>query len=235
VTLVIAHRTGPLDGPENSPAAVARSIELGADAIEFDVRRGRGASLLCVHDHTLTRTVGVPIPVRWTSPRLAQRLARRGRTWALDDFLAAIPHDASLAVDVKQTAAMAGTIDVLKRAGALARSRLWVRSITGVRIAAERAPQCERALLRNTEDVAASERYLRDAAACGATAVSLHVDAVVRGGAELIDLAHELALTAHCWVTRADAHPAALDAGVDSVVTDWPALARELIAKRTIS
>ncbi|MDH3707216.1 MAG: glycerophosphodiester phosphodiesterase, partial [Acidimicrobiia bacterium] len=36
---VIAHRTCPLDGPENSLAGIATARELGADLVEIDVRR----------------------------------------------------------------------------------------------------------------------------------------------------------------------------------------------------
>lgn len=231
-TLVIAHRTSPLNAPENSAEGVRRSIELGADAVEIDVRLGARGALVCSHDRTLRRAHGRFVPARFVSAR--RGLLGRAREVAfLADLVEALPLDASLAVDVKETRAMAPTIVELQRLDALRRSRLWVRSIKGIRVAADRAPEVERALLRNTHTIDASSRYVRDAAGAGATAVSFHTDAVESGGRELVDLARDLGLVAHCWIVRSDAHEMALNAGVDSVVTDWPALARGLIDRPT--
>src|SRR5688572_6117496 len=54
--VVVAHRGASAERPENTLAAFARAADLGADAVEFDVRvtaDGRGVVL---HDDTLDRT-----------------------------------------------------------------------------------------------------------------------------------------------------------------------------------
>ncbi len=47
---IVAHRGASAEAPENSLAAFERAIELGADMIEFDVRRALDGALLISHD-----------------------------------------------------------------------------------------------------------------------------------------------------------------------------------------
>lgn len=53
---VRAHRGASLECPENTLAAFARAIELGADGLEFDVHPTRDGALVVVHDYDLART-----------------------------------------------------------------------------------------------------------------------------------------------------------------------------------
>ena len=50
MTLVVAHRGASADAPENSIEAFEQAIELGADMIEFDVRRDPDGILVVSHD-----------------------------------------------------------------------------------------------------------------------------------------------------------------------------------------
>ncbi len=47
---VVAHRGASSEAPENTLAAFERAIEVGADMIEFDVRRARDGKLVISHD-----------------------------------------------------------------------------------------------------------------------------------------------------------------------------------------
>lgn len=53
---VIAHRGAMSERPENTVIAVRRAIEVGADAVEIDVRTSRDGILFLMHDKTLDRT-----------------------------------------------------------------------------------------------------------------------------------------------------------------------------------
>lgn len=55
-TLVIAHRGASVEAPENTLAAVAAAIEIGADAVEFDVRATLDDDLVLMHDELVNRT-----------------------------------------------------------------------------------------------------------------------------------------------------------------------------------
>lgn len=54
--LVVAHRAEWRFAPENSLAAINRSIEMGVDVVEVDVRRTADGVLVLMHDATLDRT-----------------------------------------------------------------------------------------------------------------------------------------------------------------------------------
>jgi glycerophosphoryl diester phosphodiesterase len=54
--LVIAHRGASLLAPENTLSAFRLAVELGADAIEFDVKLSRDRVPVILHDMTLDRT-----------------------------------------------------------------------------------------------------------------------------------------------------------------------------------
>jgi glycerophosphoryl diester phosphodiesterase len=53
---VVAHRGGALLNPENTLAAFAHALELGAEAVETDVHLCRSGELVCIHDETVDRT-----------------------------------------------------------------------------------------------------------------------------------------------------------------------------------
>ncbi|MCJ7824791.1 MAG: hypothetical protein MUP44_07820, partial [Anaerolineales bacterium] len=54
--LVIAHRGASAIAPENTLSAFRKAEELGADAIEFDVKLSRDGVPIILHDMTLERT-----------------------------------------------------------------------------------------------------------------------------------------------------------------------------------
>ncbi len=54
--LVIGHRGASSEAPENTLEAFARALELGADALELDVRLSADGEVVVLHDPTLQRT-----------------------------------------------------------------------------------------------------------------------------------------------------------------------------------
>lgn len=56
IVMIAAHRGAHLEDPENSMAAFRKSIELGIDIIELDVRCTKDGVLVLVHDKTVDRT-----------------------------------------------------------------------------------------------------------------------------------------------------------------------------------
>jgi glycerophosphoryl diester phosphodiesterase len=53
---VVAHRGSSADEPEHTLGAYRRAIEVGADALECDVRLTADGHLVCVHDRRVNRT-----------------------------------------------------------------------------------------------------------------------------------------------------------------------------------
>ena len=60
---VIAHRGNSAQRPENTVMAVRSGIDLGADALEFDVRVSADGRVVAFHDATLERTTNGTGPV----------------------------------------------------------------------------------------------------------------------------------------------------------------------------
>jgi len=67
---IVAHRGASAEAPENTLAAFARAIEVGADMIEFDVRRASDGKLVISHDPV--RDPGPDVPTLEDTLKLTQ-------------------------------------------------------------------------------------------------------------------------------------------------------------------
>jgi len=94
VTHIVAHRGASSEAPENTLEAFAKAIEIGADMIEFDVRRAPNGTLLISHD-----------PIRMPSPHLP----------TLEDTLLATQGRIQLDVELKEPGCERETLDLLLR------------------------------------------------------------------------------------------------------------------------
>ena len=76
MTRIIGHRGARNLWPENSLTGFRHALQLGVDAIEFDVHLTDAGELIVIHDATFDRTVEATGPVRRLTPeaRLATRL-----------------------------------------------------------------------------------------------------------------------------------------------------------------
>jgi glycerophosphoryl diester phosphodiesterase len=71
--LVFAHRGGAALQPENTLAAFAHGLSLGADGVELDVHLSRDGVVVVHHDRTLDRTTGLSGPVSAVDAASLQR------------------------------------------------------------------------------------------------------------------------------------------------------------------
>jgi glycerophosphoryl diester phosphodiesterase len=89
---VVAHRGATSDAPEHTLAAYRHAAEIGADAVECDVRLTRDGVLVCVHDRQIRRTSngrGVVSAMHLAELEQFQFGARRPRgrsRWADDEI-----------------------------------------------------------------------------------------------------------------------------------------------------
>ncbi len=228
--VIIAHRTSPLDAPENSLQGIRRSGELGADYVEIDVRRTRDGVPVMLHDALLLRTTGRPWPVSWATAAGLRRARLRDsgeRVPTFAEAVAALPDGLGFAIDTKDPGAADAVVAELRNQGKLARSLLWAQDERAVRWYAEHAGDeaAEVALLRDALTPSAIDRFLADAQAVGATAISAHQDSV---DVAFLDRAHGLGLRVHCWFQDEATQRAKAHLPLDGIVTDWPEAARRL-------
>lgn len=147
--IVIAHRgcheAAPLHGlgptPENSAAALAQCVALGADVMETDVRRSRDGALVIMHDERVDRTtdgtgrVADLTLAQLKALRLRQDEGGPGaplsdqRVLTLDEILALAKDRIVLNLDVKD-AIYGEVVDAVHRAGAT--DRVIVKTSAGM-------------------------------------------------------------------------------------------------------
>jgi glycerophosphoryl diester phosphodiesterase len=220
---VVAHRAnsaGP-EASENSLAAIVAAAAAGADAVELDVRRTSDGLIVLAHDpFRWQRWWGVllPLPVRWSKRRWLPSLV---------DFDAALDGALGAGLDVKldvKDASIAAAVRQRCRDRRIdpARVALWCRSPAEVADPTNHDVFGEVALLADGQDAG---NYLRDATRSQATAVSLNPDLI---GAEAVSAAHEQGFTVYAWIVEPGRTGAALELGVDGLVTDWVAEARRV-------
>ncbi len=228
--VIIAHRTSPLDAPENSLAGIARSGELGADYVEIDVRLTRDGVPVMLHDALLLRTTLRPWPVSWATANGLRRtrLRKSGeRVPLFAEAVDALPDHLGFAIDTKSPDAAAAVVDELRNQGKLSRALLWAQSEQAVRWYAEHAKDeaAEVALLRDALTPDAIDRFLGDAVDFGAAAISAHQSTVDEA---FIERAHGMGLKVHCWFQDRATQQAKATLPLDGIVTDWPEEARRL-------
>jgi len=223
VTVVIAHRTLPRDAPENSLEGIRAAAAQGADYVEVDIRCTRDGVPVLLHDATLLRTGWRPWRIRSLTLEQAACLRLRGghSLPTLAGALAQVPAGLGFALDTKDPAGAPATLAAVETAGMTDRVLLWSQHAEAVRHYVARAPTgTEVALLRDTASPADTDRYLTDAVALGASAVSVHQDVLDRA---LVERAHDRGLTVHCWFQSLAVQVTKAAVPVDGIVTDWPA------------
>ncbi|MEO5678632.1 MAG: glycerophosphodiester phosphodiesterase [Acidimicrobiales bacterium] len=223
MAVVIAHRTLPRHGPENSLSGIQRAVAEGADYVEVDIRRTRDGVPVLLHDPTLLRTGWRPRRIRSMMLDDVARVRLRGghNLPTLADALAQAPAGLGFALDTKDPGAAPATLAAVAAAGMGGRVLLWSQHDEAVRHYVARAPAgTQVALLRDTTSPAETARYLDDTARLGATAVSVHQSVLDEA---LITTAHERGLAVHCWFQSLEVQAAKAALPVDGIVTDWPA------------
>jgi glycerophosphoryl diester phosphodiesterase len=163
-TLGVAHRGAARHAPENTLAAIDLAIELGAHAVELDVRTTSDGVLVLMHDSTVDRTTdggGEVAAMSWAELQaLTVPSAFEGvPDQAVPSFLEALEHidgRAVVDVDVKDASASALAADI-RAAGMVERCFLLTKSAE--KAAAYREADPEIAIMPNLGEPAELEAY----------------------------------------------------------------------------
>lgn len=86
VSQIIAHRGASAERPECTASAIRRAIEVGATAVEVDVRTSKDGKLFILHDTTLDRTTNAKGPANALT--LAQLQQLDAGSWFDGDYRA---------------------------------------------------------------------------------------------------------------------------------------------------
>jgi len=230
--LIIAHRACPQHAPENSIEGIRRAAELGAGGVEVDVQRTLDGVPVLMHDWTLGRTAGLPLPVRLMPYALVRRLRLKGgaeRVPSLAEALDALPDGLLIALEIKHASATAAVIAAVRRRGLEGRALIWSPHAAAVRHASGAAPEIESSLLRDVRSPAGLRRFLDDAVRYGARGVSVDWRAVTSA---FVAEAHARDLRVYSLSPDVESTVANVACGLDGAITDWPAEVRAALAGR---
>jgi glycerophosphoryl diester phosphodiesterase len=207
---VVAHRGAWSAGvPENSLAAFERAIDLGADMIEFDVRRTREQELILFHDADLA---GVPVA---DLTRAEIEGASGVRPPLLEEALELAHGRIALDVELKEDGYVEGVADLLAGFAASGGDLIVTSFLEPVLSQlTELTPQLTRGLVVSRTAERAPERTK----ACGATVALPKMNLVDE--ATLAELS-DAGLTVIVWDFMTADHEALLsDPRVGGVITD---------------
>jgi glycerophosphoryl diester phosphodiesterase len=230
--LVLAHRGARRLAPENTVAAFALALELGADGVELDVRRTADGALVVCHAAEIPggHLCELPLPVVRELAPAVPRLEE-----ALDVCAGAVvnieiknrPGDA----DWDPTDEVAGqVVELLDRRGGsddVLVSSFNLATVDQVRVL---APGCPTALLTYGPDLLPA---LEVVDTHGHSALHPHVAAMTgAAGAEILGRAHARGIRVNVWTVNDDDEVRRLGtAGVDAVITDAPDLALRALGR----
>ena len=223
--LNIAHRGASGYAPENTRAAFARAITMGADMIETDVQLSHDGALVLFHDMTVTRTSDGHGPVAdyslgelrrldigsWYAPEFAgERIVTLSEL--MTEFLPQIP----VVLEIKDPRAAPALIDAIDTAGI--GDRVHVTSFFWSALLDARALDDSLTLGFLTPVFDAD--IIRRCAARGFAQVCPHVESLTT---ELVDVAHDAGLFVRAHgVSQRHQIDQLFETGADGSTVNWP-------------
>jgi glycerophosphoryl diester phosphodiesterase len=235
--LAFAHRGGAGDWPENTLPAFGGAVALGYRHLETDVHLTADGVLLAFHDDTLDRVTdreGVIAELPWSEIRHA-RVDGREPIPLLEDLLGTFP-DVCVNIDPKHDRSVDPLAEVIERTNAI--DRVGIGSFSDRRIARLRARFGPRlcvslgprgiARLRSASYRVPTGRFDADC---------VQVPPRARGVAlvdeRFVRTAHRHGLQVHVWtIDDPDEMTRLLDLGVDGLMTDRPAVLKDVLLSR---
>lgn len=233
---MLAHRGSSIAAPENTMAAMQLAVEEGADALETDVRLTRDRQVVCHHDADLDRTSDATGKVYSRSLAELEDVdfgAGQGvlTLRRLVEFCRDQPRPLGLSIETKHPSRFSWHVERMvvaelvhalgKHLTGLPFVNVMSFSPMAVRRLAALSPDLERVRLRSHR---APIPQLSRAHATGLDVRLLRVEPTV------VRDCHEVGQRTYVWtVNTVEDMDLCIGLGVDGIITDVPALAREVV------
>jgi glycerophosphoryl diester phosphodiesterase len=235
--IAFAHRGGASDAPENTLGAFAAAIALGYRYLETDVHVTADGVLVAFHDDRLDRvtdSTGAIADLTWAEVREA-RVDGVGEISRMTDLLEAFP-EARFNIDPKADGSVDPLAQLIADTGSV--DRVCVGAFSDRRIARLRkalGPRLCTALgPRAVAQLEVASKGLPVGRLHGVCAqVPTSVGKITLVDKRFIDAAHKRSIEVHVWTIDepAEMHRL-LDLGVDGIMTDRPAVLRQVLMDR---
>jgi glycerophosphoryl diester phosphodiesterase len=243
VEQIIAHRGASAERPECTLAAIRRAIEVGATAVEVDVRTSRDGKLFILHDATLDRTTNAKGPASALTLEQLQQLDagswfdpayHRERTPSLIEAVRACQRKIDVLLDLKEQGDDYDrkVVRVIRDHGDPWRTIVGVRSVAQAKRFRELLPEAKQLALIPSLDaieefaeagadiIRLCPRWLKDGndpvSRVSATGKGLHLNGTTGG------LDETLALLVHNPVSLSSDHPRKLQATLRKITGGDP-------------
>ena len=234
--IAFAHRGGACDWPENTMRAFANAVALGYRYVETDVHVTADGAVVAFHDDSLDRLTdqkGLIGAVSWQTVRGARTGGEP--IPLLEDLLDTWP-DLRINIDAKHDAVvrpLLGVIDAMKAhdrvcvASFSDRRLVGVRRLSGGRICTAAGP---RTIARVRM---AGYRVPTGPIAAACAQVPLRYGRMPIVDERFLSGAHRQGVPVHVWtIDDAAEMERLLDLGVDGIMTDRPAVLKEVLQRR---
>lgn len=222
--LNIAHRGASGYAPENTRAAFERAIEMGANAIETDVRLTIDGELVLMHDATVTRTTNGHGPV--ADHTLAELRALDAGGWfgeehagervvTLDELVREFVPRIPVVLEIKDVDATAPVIDAIAEAGISERVQVTSFIWSALLKAKVLAPNLTYGFLSPEFDTDIVQRCVNR----GLGQICPHVDTLT---ANLVAEAHDAGLVVRAYgISRREQIAHLFATGADGATVNW--------------
>jgi glycerophosphoryl diester phosphodiesterase len=234
--LAFAHRGGAGDWPENTMPAFEGAVSLGYRYVETDVHVTADGVLVAFHDESLDRVTdrsGLIRDLPWAEVSHA-RIDGREPIPLFEDLLGTWP-ELRVNIDPKHDTAVDPLIEAVRRTGAVRRVCIGafsdrrlerVRAALGPEVCTSLGPRGIARLKAVSFGVP-----LRLPAPCAQ--VPVRARGMVLTDSRFVRGAHRLGMQVHVWTIDdpVEMHRL-LDLGVDGIMTDRPAVLREVLEER---
>lgn len=232
--LATSHAACKGHAPENTLAGIEAALRLGADAIEIDVHCTADGVPVLIHDELVDRTTDGTGSIREMTLDAARLLDAGARQFApqfagqriptLAEVLDLTKGRALLQIEVKQAGIEEPIARVVRDASAIGDCETHSFWATNVRAMREVEPRMAAALLTDGRRVIDWHEFFGFALSLGAQGVSVYYTWATP---ERVRHGQLRALTFMVWTVDDEADIRAMvDAGVDSICSDFPDLVR---------
>ena len=233
--LIIAHRGAAGAAPENTLASVRRAIADGADWVEIDVQESRDGQVVVFHDSDFMKLSGNPLKI-WDGDLLAIQEQDIG-SWFAPEFAAErVPTLAQVLEETRGQARLMielkyyghdqeleqRVVDLVEAAGMADQVSIMSLKLAGVQKLQALRPDWKVGLLAATAVGDLSKINVDFLAVSARMASRSFIRRAHKAGKRVLVWTVNDALSMSRWMSL----------GVDGVITDEPALAREVLRER---
>ncbi|MHA1641363.1 MAG: glycerophosphodiester phosphodiesterase [Promethearchaeota archaeon] len=232
--LIIAHAGGAKDVPENTMTAFKKSIELGAEYVEFDIHLTKDDEIVIIHDSDTYRTTNVKGLVKEMTLNEIKHLKVEGfeKIPTLKELIALAKGKILLQPEIKAMGVAEKLIPILENENLLQTTIISSFILNELISCQKMNSEAKLALLipEQFRSIRLMKRKILDIAKNNFYAIHPHFRYLTK---EIVDFAHDNGLKVNVWtVNDENMMHSLVNMGIDGLITDDVLLAKKVLNNR---